>query len=58
MYLARQLTSKNMTQIGRHFGKRDHTTVIHACRVNQQRIQDDPAVCQAANTLTRKLNAR
>jgi chromosomal replication initiator protein len=55
MYLARQLTTKTMTEIGHHFGGRDHTTVIHACRVNQLRIQTDPAVRQAADVLVQKL---
>ncbi len=56
MYLARRLTSATITDIGRHFG-RDHTTVIHACRVSQERIRTDAAVRQVADTLTRKLTA-
>ncbi len=31
MYLARMLTNMSLTEIGSSFGKRDHTTVIHAC---------------------------
>jgi chromosomal replication initiator protein len=41
MYLARQLTPLSLPAIGRHFGDRDHTTVIHACRVTEQRIHAD-----------------
>lgn len=32
MYLARQLTSRSLPTIGRHFGNRDHSTVVHAAR--------------------------
>lgn len=32
MYLAKELTLKSLTEIGRRFGDRDHTTVLHAVR--------------------------
>ena len=32
MYLAKQMTSRSLPEIGRHFGKRDHTTVMHGVR--------------------------
>jgi chromosomal replication initiator protein len=32
MYLAKQLTPRSLPEIGRRFGGRDHTTVIHAVR--------------------------
>jgi chromosomal replication initiator protein len=32
MYLTRMLTPLSLEQIGAHFGGRDHSTVLHACR--------------------------
>jgi len=32
IYLSRELTGKSLSEIGRDFGGRDHTTVLHACR--------------------------
>jgi chromosomal replication initiator protein len=32
MYIARRLTAASYAELGRHFGGRDHTTVLHACR--------------------------
>jgi chromosomal replication initiator protein len=41
MFLAKQLTSKSLPDIGRHFGDRDHTTVMHAiARVQELMAQD------------------
>jgi chromosomal replication initiator protein len=47
MYLAKQLTSRSLPEIGRRFGDRDHTTVLHAIRkidrelTNNTRLRDD-----------------
>lgn len=38
MYLCRRLTKHSMPQIGRFFGGRDHTTVLHAIRSTEQRM--------------------
>ena len=41
MYLSKQLTSRSLPEIGRRFGGRDHTTVMHACRkIEELRSQD------------------
>lgn len=57
MLLARQLTSKSLEQVGRHFGNRDHSTVLHACRKTQSLIQTDPAIRRAIEELTLQLSA-
>src|SRR6185369_2400178 len=41
MYLAKQLTPKSLPNIGRLFGNRDHTTVIHAVRTVERLIGED-----------------
>lgn len=39
MYLAREITSRSLPEIGRRFGGRDHTTVLHAVRKIEARIK-------------------
>jgi chromosomal replication initiator protein len=51
MYLARELTDESLPAIGRHFGDRDHTTVMYACRRASARIAGDAAVREAVEKL-------
>ncbi len=51
MYLARELTGESLPAIGRHFGGRDHTTVMHACRRAATRLADDVAARDAVEKL-------
>jgi chromosomal replication initiator protein len=55
MYLARELTGQSLPAIGREFGGRDHTTVMHACRRTSARIADDGASREAVEKLCRAL---
>ena len=55
MLLARQLTGNSLEQVGRHFGNRDHTTVLHACRKTESLIEADPSIRQAVEELTVRL---
>jgi len=41
MYLSRELTMRSLPEIGRRFGGRDHTTVLHACRRVSALCQED-----------------
>jgi hypothetical protein len=41
MYLSRELTTRSLPEIGRHFGGRDHTTALHACRRIAELITGD-----------------
>ena len=42
MYLCKSLTGAPLKAIGRHFGNRDHSTVIHACRSVKEKLAKDP----------------
>jgi chromosomal replication initiator protein len=41
MYLARELTKHSLPDIGRHFGGRDHTTVLHGCDKIRELLERD-----------------
>ena len=43
MFLSKQLTSRSLPEIGRRFGGRDHTTVIHAVKKVSQLMEADPS---------------
>lgn len=55
MYLAKQLTSRSLPEIGRKFGGRDHTTVMHAVRKVEELIAEDPSFAQDVDILRRTL---
>ncbi len=42
MYLARTFTLQSLPEIGRRFGNRDHTTVLHAVRKINRLVKTDP----------------
>ena len=41
MFLSRELTKLSLMNIGTFFGKRDHSTVIHACKAIEERLSRD-----------------
>ena len=51
MYLARQMTGESLGEIGRYFGGRDHTTVLHGCRKTEGLLKSEPAIHQAVAQL-------
>jgi chromosomal replication initiator protein len=55
MYLAKQLTSRSLPEIGRKFGGRDHTTVMHAVKKVEELRQADSAFCEDVDLLRRML---
>jgi chromosomal replication initiator protein len=55
MYLARDQTGETLPAIGRRFGGRNHTTVMHACKRTAERIARDPEAYEAVRRLTERL---
>jgi chromosomal replication initiator protein len=55
MYLSKQLTPRSLPEIGRRFGGRDHTTVIHAVRQIEKLRSQDPELDSDIRLLTRQL---
>ena len=52
MYLARELTDQTLPAIGRAFGGRNHTTVLHAYKRTAERIAGDPDAFDTVRRLT------
>src|SRR6201996_1605736 len=55
MWLAKQITVRSLPDIGRRFGGRDHTTVLHAVRRIEALKGEDPAIARDVDVLLRKL---
>jgi len=55
MYLAKQLTSRSLPEIGRKFGGRDHTTVMHAVKRIDELRQGDSTLSEDIELLRRML---
>jgi chromosomal replication initiator protein len=55
MYLAKQLTSRSLPEIGRKFGGRDHTTVMHAVRKIDELCEGDQSLSEDIELLKRML---
>ena len=55
MWLAKSLTTRSLPDIGRRFGGRDHTTVLHAVRRIEELRQEDAQLARDLEVLTRKL---
>src|SRR5204863_2992165 len=55
MYLSRELTDSSLPKIGRQFGGRDHTTVIHATSKIARMIREDRDVYNLVQELTKRI---
>ncbi len=55
MYLSKKMTTKSLPEIGKNFGGKDHTSVLHSVRKITQLIQDDNDLMTEINTLHESL---
>jgi chromosomal replication initiator protein len=55
MYLCRELTEASYPEIGRHFGGKDHTTIIHACRQVAKAKEADTTLLATLETLKEQI---
>lgn len=57
MYLCKQLTTRSLPEIGRHFGGRDHTTVMHGVKRIEELKKQDAQIAEDVELLRRALEA-
>jgi chromosomal replication initiator protein len=57
MYLSKSLTSRSLPEIGRRFGNRDHTTVIHAVKKVEELRNLDVSFDEDVELLIRMLES-
>lgn len=55
MYITREITEYSTTEVGREFGGRDHTTVMHACQKIEDRKRTDPTLDPTIQHLVREI---
>ena len=55
MYLSKMLTPRSLPEIGRRFGGRDHTTVLHAVRKIEELASSDNTLQQEIEMLKRNI---
>lgn len=58
MYLAKQLTTKSYPDIGRAFGGKDHTTIMHAVKTIPALMEKDPELAEHVRILTQLLGGK
>lgn len=57
MYLCRTLAGSSLPETGNFFGGKDHSTVIHACKVIEEKKEKDPELKARIEALIRQLKA-
>ncbi|MEK7825528.1 MAG: helix-turn-helix domain-containing protein, partial [Nitrospirota bacterium] len=55
MYIGRKLTGLSFPEIGRHFGGKDHSTVIHACKQIEKMMEIDKDLHRTIEVLIKEI---
>ena len=58
MYLIRRMSNLSLDDIGKEFGSRDHSTVLHSLKKVEKQMRADPAFAETVKELTANVNAR
>ena len=58
IYLAREMTNSSFPSIGKHFGNRDHTTIMHSCMKVKTLIKEAPLLYAELKEIQESLAAR
>ncbi|MCZ7557439.1 MAG: chromosomal replication initiator protein DnaA [Bacteroidia bacterium] len=56
MFLCKKMTRASLKTIGLHFGGRDHTTIIHACRTIEQAMENDASLAGHVEQIEKQLS--
>ena len=56
MYISRELTGSSFPVIGKHFGGKNHTSVMQACKKIREWMDNDPEINQTVSTIIRELS--
>ena len=55
IYLTREMTGMSLPQIGEQFGGRDHTTVMHSCKVMENNVKNDSSMKELVDQIKRRV---
>ena len=58
MYLIRRMTNLSLVDIGKKFGGRDHSTVLHSLDNVEQKMRSDPAFAEIVKEITTNINSK
>ena len=58
MYLIRRMTNLSLNDIGKEFGDRDHSTILHSLDKVESTMRSDPAFAEKVKEITTNINAK